>query len=113
MKDELEYIFPEMDDENILEHYFYMNLRNEVKPKNKKHELTVGRIVEIPLYSYTRLLKYKEGVGINGVHYKVRYSYKGKIKDKIITRSRFIKAYNKWIRKCWINEWENNLGVTK
>ena len=73
----------------------------------------VGRIVEIPLYSWTRLLKYQEHVGINSVHYIVRYSYKGKIKDKCITRNRFVRAYNKWIRKCWINEWENNLGATK
>lgn len=99
-----EYIQPEIDNKNLAEHIYYLGLRDALNIPKQIHSMVVGRITEIPIYSYTRLLKYEEHIGIDGVHYNVRYSYKGNIKDKLITQKRFIKAYNKWFKKCWIEQ---------
>lgn len=102
---QIEFRVPEVDDTNLNEHIFYASLRNILHIPNKKYSITIGRVIEIPLYSWTRLLKYQEHIGLEGVFYEVRYSYKGKIKDKIITRDRFIKAYKKWYKKCWLSKY--------
>lgn len=99
-----EYISPEMDNKNLAEHIHYLKLRDILSIPRQTHSMIVGRITEIPIYSYTRLLKYEEHIGMDGIHYQVRYSYKGNIKDKLITRRRFIKACKKWYKKCWIEQ---------
>lgn len=96
-----EYIVPEMDNDNLAEHLYYCKLRDILNIPTQTHSMIVGRITEIPIYCYTRLLKYEEHIGVDGIYYQVRYAHNGNIKDKLITRKRFIKAYKKWYKKCW------------
>lgn len=105
--------------ENIMgDALYYCSLRRRIGLEEKRErEITVGRSISIPIYGYTRTLKYSEGVGIDGINYSVMYAssagHPHTRKEIVISRNRFIRAYQKWIKKSWINKWETQLQREK